>query len=1332
MNTRRLVVILCVSLLALLFFVPSYSGQAAPLSPNHYPDYDERTQLSRLALEQSQPASSSGIASVSDLADWSKLVFQSYRDGNWEIYMASPGGANQQRLTNNAAADIHPRLNRGGTRVAFASKRSGSYEIYVVNVNGTGLTRLTYTSVDNVNPVWSPAGDRLAFQSYRDGQAEIYLMNADGSNQTRLTANAAYDGEPAWSPEGTRIAFVSGRSGANRIWVMQADGTGLKQLSDSAYSENPVWSPDGTRVAFDADYDGDGWQEIVVMVVDAEPWMEPTIFDLNRTNTDAWVGSWSPDGRFIAFTEISFINYLGNWYWTQAYARAWAIAGDGSTSTLLPQDTEWSPDWQTLDVQPPVPMLSISTESPSPIPVNYGAQDAGGSGVRSYDVQYRENTTAVWSDLLKEELYPSPVYLYNVVGGQVFYFRMRAWDNACNVSAWTAEKVTTVETYPPQSHVNPLPPYVRFTDEGFPVTWSVFDPGGSDILSLEVQYRRDNQSWQDWLSNVSPPATFSGEVGHTYAFRTRAVDRAQNAELWPEGDGDTQTTLYTWGITGKVTDNAGAPVSGAVITTTPATMKQFFSASTGDYGAYVAQNTDWYSVTMGKPGYGAVPATAFPLVPDAELDMVLPPVDNVVQDWGFESGDTGEVWHVSGFTMPVTISDTVQQSLAASPIRTEEGLVIPSVVSDVVHTGNYATLMGSVPELVQMNVDLSNMSMPDFVLDVDGKIHTSYSSAGRIFYRFYEPSLGWSDAELVSSGGSSRIVILGDGIIEVVCVQYDGNVGGFVVYVVKRYSDGSWDTPYQLASVPYGVYSLDLTRDGYGYIHFVWAECDGRLYYREQDSSGNWLARYLLSSTIPSGWGVKIIAATAGNIHVVWVSNDGLYHIYRDPLNVWHAPAKFAGLSSASIPDPQMVVDDQGTLHIVWSDVAYPIVEVYYTSYRNNAFTSPIVLSSGDYPKIVAGKTNGVHVFWKSNGFYHTHLLEDDSWSKPIAICDASKIYGEGSPQVVLDDDGVIYAAWGNRLSDYSWDWQIYYTDWASGRGWSQPDPVASAYMTSSSMPIYLFSQVGQRVYLFWGDGDVSQAAFPVVGTEGVYDISQSLTVPITMSAPLLSFLYQLGGVSDAATERFEVQVQDAVENTVVFSTTRNTLAWKHQSVNLASWRGQVITLTFKLYQSQNEMFSRAYLDEVSLGSARPDVWIAGTDTSGLPGEPIVYTIDYGNQGGGTAQAVRITNTLPAAMTFADASILPSITTPSLVWDVGTLAPQSAVSSIVVTVTLVPTVTAFTTLTHTLEIAPQDIGMSGTLMLDPGLVELEMANNVTTAGIYVGKHIFLPLILKKF
>jgi Tol biopolymer transport system component len=92
-------------------------------------------------------------------------------------------------------------------RIAFETYRDGNYEIYAMQSDGSNPTNLTNRpSSTDFHPVWSPDGTQIAFVSDRDGQfnTEIYVMNADGSNQTRLTNNEAADRDPSWSPDGSK------------------------------------------------------------------------------------------------------------------------------------------------------------------------------------------------------------------------------------------------------------------------------------------------------------------------------------------------------------------------------------------------------------------------------------------------------------------------------------------------------------------------------------------------------------------------------------------------------------------------------------------------------------------------------------------------------------------------------------------------------------------------------------------------------------------------------------------------------------------------------------------------------------------------------------------------------------------------------------------------------------------------------------------------------------------------------------------------------------------------------------------------------------------------
>ena len=204
-----------------------------------------------------------------------RIAFESFRDGDGEIYVMNPDGSGQTNLSNNAASEDDPVWSPDGTRITFLSTRDGATEIYVVNADGTGVaTRLTNDVMSEGKPAWSPDGRQIAFVRFRstsDEATDIYVMDPDGSGQTNLTNNAYQNflTPPVWSPDGTRITFVSGN---RELFVMNADGTGAIQLTTNgrvgAEETHIAWSPDGKRIAFESFRDRD--ENIFVVKADAE------------------------------------------------------------------------------------------------------------------------------------------------------------------------------------------------------------------------------------------------------------------------------------------------------------------------------------------------------------------------------------------------------------------------------------------------------------------------------------------------------------------------------------------------------------------------------------------------------------------------------------------------------------------------------------------------------------------------------------------------------------------------------------------------------------------------------------------------------------------------------------------------------------------------------------------------------------------------------------------------------------------------------------------------------------------------------------------------------
>ena len=190
-----------------------------------------------------------------------RIVFESNRDGDWDIYSMDVNGNNLVQLTDHPALDGYPACSPDGRRIAFASERGVTHDLYVMDSDGKNVVRLTRDNFLEGRPSWTPDGTKFAFAYARwdVGNWEIYLMDPDGNDLINLTNHKWHDVRPSWSPDGSKIAVASYRDGGfntpHHIFVMNADGKERRNLTgDTHLTHNwaPTWSPDGRKIAFDS------------------------------------------------------------------------------------------------------------------------------------------------------------------------------------------------------------------------------------------------------------------------------------------------------------------------------------------------------------------------------------------------------------------------------------------------------------------------------------------------------------------------------------------------------------------------------------------------------------------------------------------------------------------------------------------------------------------------------------------------------------------------------------------------------------------------------------------------------------------------------------------------------------------------------------------------------------------------------------------------------------------------------------------------------------------------------------------------------------------------
>jgi len=198
---------------------------------------------------------------------------------------------------------------------------------------------------------------------------------------------------------------------------------------------------------------------------------------------------------------------------------------------------------QYVDTCPPSAWFTsaLNQFSLASFTVSWDGSDCGSSGlppsgIRNYDVQYSTNNSN-WINWHMDTQGRSATF--NGVNGQIYFFRVRAADNALNIGPWSASINTTVDSQAP-GNLNLTIGTIGATSYVYPhfqVNWSATD-NLSGIQKYIVQLNDNTGS--DWQSREFSSAQTSewisgAMVGRTYTFRMQAVDNVGNvSEFTPQ------------------------------------------------------------------------------------------------------------------------------------------------------------------------------------------------------------------------------------------------------------------------------------------------------------------------------------------------------------------------------------------------------------------------------------------------------------------------------------------------------------------------------------------------------------------------------------------------------------------------------------------------------------------------------------------------------------------------------------------------------------------------------------------------------------------------------
>ncbi|MGH8948385.1 MAG: TolB family protein, partial [Acidimicrobiia bacterium] len=115
--------------------------------------------------------------------------------------------------------DRSPAWSPNGSMIAFETFRQGNTDVYVMGSDGSDQIRLTNSPSPDHEPEWSPDGSKILFTTARDGNSEIYVMLSDGSSESNVTNAPATDRGGDWARSVDRVGLVDPASG---VWHLSS------------------------------------------------------------------------------------------------------------------------------------------------------------------------------------------------------------------------------------------------------------------------------------------------------------------------------------------------------------------------------------------------------------------------------------------------------------------------------------------------------------------------------------------------------------------------------------------------------------------------------------------------------------------------------------------------------------------------------------------------------------------------------------------------------------------------------------------------------------------------------------------------------------------------------------------------------------------------------------------------------------------------------------------------------------------------------------------------------------------------------------------------------
>lgn len=166
------------------------------------------------------------------------------------LWVVARSGGHARRLTSDLYDITQPQWSPDGRELVFQSYRDGVFNLWTVRPDGSHVRQLTQGPYDHREPRWSPDGRRILYSGDASGSYGIYELEVATGNVVTVVDTAEEEYEPTYAPDGSTVAFVVGDTRIDTVDTRSGERETLVTVEEPDVVHQPTFTPDGERITY--------------------------------------------------------------------------------------------------------------------------------------------------------------------------------------------------------------------------------------------------------------------------------------------------------------------------------------------------------------------------------------------------------------------------------------------------------------------------------------------------------------------------------------------------------------------------------------------------------------------------------------------------------------------------------------------------------------------------------------------------------------------------------------------------------------------------------------------------------------------------------------------------------------------------------------------------------------------------------------------------------------------------------------------------------------------------------------------------------------------------